>query len=145
MPSSDEPVWRALASPIRREIMDLLRDAPLSTSDVVVAFPDLSRFAVMQHLGVLEEAGLVVPHRLGRVRMNCLNPVPLRLITQRWISRFDEEVSDSLIDLKSRLEAPGTAVSPKPAETKSPRTRRSIPGAPSRISFAKPKRKPRHA
>lgn len=124
--------------------MDLLRDAPLSTSDVVIAFPDLSRFAVMQHLGVLEEAGLVVPHRFGRVRMNCLNAVPLRLITQRWISRFDEEVSDSLIDLKSRLEAPAAA-SNKPAETKSAHARRTISSTPTRISFAKPKRKPRHA
>ncbi len=105
MTDPHEPIWRALASPVRRAIMDLLRPAPLSTSDVVLAFPDLSRFAVMQHLGVLEEAGLVIAHKFGRVRLNCLNAVPLREVTRRWLDRFDDEVSDGLLAMKRRIEA----------------------------------------
>lgn len=103
--SSDlDTVWRALANPVRREILDRLRAGPLSTSDLVLAFPDISRFAVMQHLGVLEEARLVIPHRFGRLRLNCLNAVPLRQATRRWLDRFDEGAADGLIRLKARLE-----------------------------------------
>lgn len=77
-------MWRALANPVRRRILDALRKAPLTTGALAERFPELSRFAVMQHLAVLEEGGLIVPHREGRERYNYLNPVPIQEIFQRW-------------------------------------------------------------
>ena len=85
-----EPVWRALANPVRREILDILRNGPLPTGEVVMRFGDLSRFAVMQHMKVLEEARLVIPRKEGRVKMNHLNAVPIRMIYERWVSRYEE-------------------------------------------------------
>ncbi|HEU4898462.1 MAG TPA: metalloregulator ArsR/SmtB family transcription factor, partial [Actinomycetota bacterium] len=71
-------VWRALADPTRRAILDLLADRARTTGELSEAFPEVSRFAVMKHLGVLETAGLVVVRRRGRERWNHLNGVPLR-------------------------------------------------------------------
>jgi DNA-binding transcriptional ArsR family regulator len=100
-----ELVWRALASPIRRRMLDLLRDGPLSTGDLADEFRDLSRFAVMQHIGVLEEADLLVPHRDGRTRLNYLNPVPIQRIYQRWVSKYQEPWTEALVSLKGSLES----------------------------------------
>lgn len=100
-----EPVWRALASPIRRRMLDLLRDGPMSTGAIADEFRDLSRFAVMQHIGVLEGAELVVPRRDGRVRLNFLNPVPIQRIYHRWVSRYQEPWAESLVALKGTLES----------------------------------------
>lgn len=99
-----EPVWRALASPVRRRMLDLLRDGAMSTGALADEFRDLSRFAVMQHLGVLEEADLVVPRRNGRMRLNFLNPVPIQRIYHRWVSRYQEPWAESLVALKGTLE-----------------------------------------
>lgn len=104
-----EPVWRALASPIRRRMLDLLRDGPLSTGDIADEFRDLSRFAVMQHLGVLEEAHLLIPRREGRTRLNYLNPVPIQRIYQRWVSKYQEPWTEALVSLKGTLEADAPA------------------------------------
>jgi len=100
-----ESVWRALASPIRRRMLDMLRDGPMSTGQLAEQFGDLSRFAVMQHLGVLEEADLVVARRDGRTRLNFLNPVPIQRIYQRWVSRYQEPWTEALVSLKGSLEA----------------------------------------
>lgn len=86
-------------------MMDMLRAGPRPTGDLALAHPELSRFAVMQHLGVLEEAGLVLSQKVGRVRMNFLNVVPLREAVRRWISPYEAMWADELLDLKSRLEA----------------------------------------
>ena len=99
-----EPVWRALANPVRRRILDLLRDGPLSTGALAAEFRDYTRFAVMQHLGVLEEADLVIRRRDGRTTMNYLNPVPIQQIYDRWVSRYQRSWSESLVDLKEELE-----------------------------------------
>ena len=104
-----EPVWRALASPIRRRMLDLLRVGPVSTGEIADEFGDLSRFAVMQHLRVLEAANLVVPRREGRVRLNFLNPVPIQRIYHRWVSRYQEPWAESLVALKGALESGDTA------------------------------------
>ncbi|MEQ9569230.1 MAG: helix-turn-helix domain-containing protein, partial [Longimicrobiales bacterium] len=72
-----DPIFRALANAWRRRILDLLRRAPRTTGELSEALPDISRFAVMQHLKVLEEARLVVHVRDGRQRINHLNPVPI--------------------------------------------------------------------
>jgi DNA-binding transcriptional ArsR family regulator len=99
-----EPVWRALASPLRRTMLDLLRDGPLTTGELAERFPRYSRFAVMQHLRVLEEGGLVLHRREGRQRFNYLNPVPIQQIYQRWVSRYQEPWAESLVALKDTLE-----------------------------------------
>jgi DNA-binding transcriptional ArsR family regulator len=104
-----EDVWRALASPIRRRMLDLLRDGPMSTGDIAEEFRDLSRFAVMQHLGVLEEANLVIPRREGRTRLNYLNPVPIQRIYQRWVSKYQEPWTEALVSLKGTLESESNA------------------------------------
>jgi DNA-binding transcriptional ArsR family regulator len=102
-----EPVWRALANPVRRAILDLLMDGPVTTGHLAESFPDLSRFAVMQHLGVLEEADLIVPVREGRQRFNYLNPVPIQQVYDRWVSRYMQPWTDALTSLKSELELRG--------------------------------------
>jgi DNA-binding transcriptional ArsR family regulator len=85
MSESEEELWRALASPWRRRLLDLLRAGPLTTGRLAQAIPELSRFAVMQHLDVLTEVDLVVAQRIGRHRYNHLNPVPLRRWYERWV------------------------------------------------------------
>ncbi len=104
---ADDPldaVFRALSSPVRRRLLDMLRDGALSTSDLGEAFPELSRFAIMQHLGVLEEARLVVPMKVGRVKMNYLNAAPLREMYERWVGRFEGHWAAALVGLKRTLE-----------------------------------------
>jgi DNA-binding transcriptional ArsR family regulator len=99
-----EPVWKALASPVRRAILDRLRDGPQTTGALAERFPKLTRFAVMQHLLVLEEAELVVPRRDGRERYNYLNPVPIQRIFDRWVSRYMKPWTEALVSLRDELE-----------------------------------------
>jgi DNA-binding transcriptional ArsR family regulator len=99
-----ETVWRALASPHRRQIMDLLRDGPRTTGQLNKSMPDLSRFAVMQHLGVLEEAGLVLFRREGRQRFNFLNAVPLRTIYERWVEPLSSSAAATALQMKRYAE-----------------------------------------
>ena len=100
------PVWKALASPIRRAILDDLRDGPRTTGAIAERFPTLTRFAVMQHLRVLEEAELVIPRREGRERYNYLNPVPIQRIFDRWVSRYTRPWTEALVSLRDELETP---------------------------------------
>jgi len=104
VPASGDDIWKALANPIRRHILDLLRDHPATTGAVAAEFPDLSRYAVMQHLGVLCGAELVVVRRRGRERFNHLNPVPLRRAYERWVSRFAGAMADELLALERHVE-----------------------------------------
>lgn len=97
-------VWKALADPTRREILDLLRDGPRTTGDLAGRFPGLTRFGVMKHLDVLEESGLIVARREGRQRWNHLNAVPLRRIYERWVSRYEDRLAGSLTRLKRAIE-----------------------------------------
>lgn len=97
-------VWKALANPLRREMLDALADGPLTTRQLDAIFPDHSRFAVMQHLRVLEEGGLVVYRRRGRERFNYLNPIPIQQIYHRWVSRYQKPWAEALTSLKSELE-----------------------------------------
>lgn len=102
---ADEAVWRALANPIRRRILDHLRDGSRTTGELADRFPELSRFAVMQHLGVLEEAELVVPRREGRHRYNHLNPVPIQRVYDRWVVRYLRPWTEALVSLRDELES----------------------------------------
>lgn len=113
-----DPVWKALSDPTRRAILDLLRDGPRTTTELVDSFPRLSRFGVMKHIDVLRESGLVQTHEVGRQRINSLNAVPIRRIYERWVSRFQELWSSELLRIQEMAEKDDTAVK------KSPRPRR---------------------
>jgi len=97
-------IFKALADDRRREMLDLLRDGPRTTGDLCSHFGKIDRCTVMQHLGVLEKAGLVIVKREGRVRWNYLNVVPVQEIYDRWISRFARPSVDLLARLKRDLE-----------------------------------------
>lgn len=100
-----DAVFKALANPVRRRICDELRLRPLTTSQLCLGFPELDRCTVMQHLAVLERAGLVVPVRKGRERFNYLDAMPLQAIHQRWIGPHAAQAAARLLDLKRELEA----------------------------------------
>lgn len=86
-PVDDDQVWRALAHPLRRALLDVLRDGQRTTGELVTALGQ-DRHVVMQHLNVLREADLVIVRAHGRRRINRLNPVPIQRISQRWVSRY---------------------------------------------------------
>lgn len=97
-------VFKALADPSRRHLLDLLfaRDGQ-SLSELEAELP-MTRFGVMKHLKVLEEAGLVVAQRSGREKLHFLNPIPIRQLHDRWIDKFTEHRVTALLDLKTELE-----------------------------------------
>jgi DNA-binding transcriptional ArsR family regulator/uncharacterized protein YndB with AHSA1/START domain len=104
--ATEEPtgeVWRALADPTRRAILDLLRERPRTTGELAGAFP-VSRFAVMKHLDTLERSGLVVVRRRGRERWNHLNGVPLRAAYERWMRPYADRWAESLLRLRDAAE-----------------------------------------
>lgn len=104
----NERVWKALAHPVRRRILDLLRDEPMVTGELCSEFMDkLSRFAVMKHLGILEEAGLAIVEKEGRFQRHYLNAVPIQEISRRWINRFADYSSKGLLNLKEISEKEG--------------------------------------
>jgi DNA-binding transcriptional ArsR family regulator len=89
----------------RRSILDLLRHGPRTTTEIVEAFPHLSRFGVMKHMEVLREAGLIHTREERRQRINSLNVVPIRQIYERWVGRFEELWSSHLLRIKEDAEA----------------------------------------
>lgn len=101
--SSDDEVFKALANRRRREMLDLLRDEPRTTGALCEAFPDLNRCTVMQHLGVLERAGLVAVRREGRLRWNYLDAVPIKRIHDRWIRGYAKHAAEVLDRLAAEL------------------------------------------
>jgi DNA-binding transcriptional ArsR family regulator len=104
---ADDPVFRALASALRRQILDALRDGPQTTGALCAAFPALDRCTVMQHLSVLEAAGLVIAERRGRERWNHLNALPIRRIQDRWIAPHAARAVDRLMRLEDGLAGGG--------------------------------------
>lgn len=99
-----DPVWKALSDPTRRAILDLLRDQPRMTTEIVDTFPHLTRFGVMKHLEALREAGLVNTREEGRQRWNSLNVFPIRQIYERWVSPFQELWAGQLLGIKNLAE-----------------------------------------
>jgi len=97
-------IFRALGHATRREILDLLKTAPRTTGKVCAAFPRLDRCTVMQHLGVLERAGLVVPRTEGRLRWNVLNVLPIMQIHDRWIGPYAANAAGLLARLERDLQ-----------------------------------------
>ncbi len=113
-----ESVFKALADPTRRAILDRLRHGPVTTGGLVEPF-DMSRYGVMKHLKVLEEAGLVVVRREGRERFNHLNAVPLRRVYERWVRRFAGQDAAGLLALAEVAER-GERSETMTEETKTP-------------------------
>jgi DNA-binding transcriptional ArsR family regulator len=103
----DDRVFKALADPTRRHLLDRLFERDGRTLGELESELEMTRFGVMKHLRVLQEAGLVVARRSGREKLHFLNPVPIRLIHDRWIDKFTERRVEALLDLKHGLE--GTA------------------------------------
>lgn len=102
-----DPVWKALSDPTRRAILDRLRAGPRTTSELVQAFPRLSRFGVMKHLEVLRTADLVQTREDGRQRVNSLNALPIRQIYERWVGPFHELWTGHLLGLKAAVAGKG--------------------------------------
>lgn len=105
-----DAIFKALADYRRREMLDLLRDQPRTTGDICKHFKNLDRCTVMQHLGVLESADLVIVKREGRHRWNYINPLPIKEIYDRWISRYAFHAIDILSKLKHDMEAADSSV-----------------------------------
>ncbi|MBV9612525.1 MAG: helix-turn-helix transcriptional regulator [Acidobacteriaceae bacterium] len=97
-------VWKALSDKTRRSILDLLRRGPRTTTEIVEAFPHLSRFGVMKHIDVLREADLIHTREDSRQRINSLNVVPIRQIYERWVGRFEELWASHLLRVKEDAE-----------------------------------------
>src|ERR1700761_6726760 len=103
---ADDPVFKALADPTRRFLLDALFVRDGRTLTELESEVEMTRFGVMKHLRVLEEAGLVVTRRSGREKLHYLNPMPIRLLHDRWIDKYTEPISAALSGLKQRLERP---------------------------------------
>jgi DNA-binding transcriptional ArsR family regulator len=102
--SDDDRVFRALGDPTRRHLLDRLHERDGRTLTDLESELDMTRFGVMKHLRVLEDAGLVTARRSGREKLHYINPVPIRLIHDRWISKYSERHVAALADLKHELE-----------------------------------------
>ena len=100
----DDRVFKALSDPTRRDLLDRLFERDGRTLTELESEHEMTRFGVMKHLRVLEAAGLVVTRRQGREKLHFLNPVPIRLIHDRWIDKYSEHRVAALADLKHELE-----------------------------------------
>jgi DNA-binding transcriptional ArsR family regulator len=103
--TDDDRVFKALADPTRRFLLDLLFAREGQTLTELESAVEMTRYGVMKHLKVLEEAGLVVARRSGREKLHFLNAVPIREVHDRWIDKYTERHVAALVDLKSELES----------------------------------------
>jgi DNA-binding transcriptional ArsR family regulator len=101
----DARVWKALGSPHRRALLDALRGGAMTTTALCEVLSNLSRYAVMQHLGVLERAGVVLVHREGRERWNELNAGPIQRELERWLNSFQQASASQLLAFERHLRA----------------------------------------
>ena len=103
--TDDDLVFRALADPTRRLLLDRLHERDGRTLTELESEVEMTRFGVMKHLRILEEAGLVVTRKVGREKHHFLNPVPIREIHDRWIDKYTEHHVTALLELKNELES----------------------------------------
>jgi DNA-binding transcriptional ArsR family regulator len=103
--TDDDRVFKALADPTRRFLLDLLFAREGQTLTELESAVEMTRYGVMKHLKVLEEADLVVTRRSGREKLHFLNAVPIREVHDRWIDKYTERHVAALLDLKSELES----------------------------------------
>jgi DNA-binding transcriptional ArsR family regulator len=108
--AQNDRIFKALSSGTRRALLDELKDEPKTTGELCALFASLDRCTVMQHLGVLEEADLIIVSRKGRERWNHLNPLPIKHIHDRWIGPFAARAVDRLDRLKTELEGAAKTV-----------------------------------
>jgi DNA-binding transcriptional ArsR family regulator len=101
----EDVVFKALADPTRRALLDALFADNGQTLTALEARVDMTRFGVMKHLRLLEDAGLVVTRKRGREKFHYLNPVPIQLIHERWVSKYATPWAAGLAELKNQLEA----------------------------------------
>ena len=99
-----DEVFKALGDPTRRELLDRLYERDGQTLSALESRLPMSRFGVMKHLRVLEDARLVVTRRRGREKLHYLNPIPIRLVYERWVSKYAEPWASALTGLKRELE-----------------------------------------
>jgi len=116
--ADDDAVFKALASPIRRRILDALRESPRTTGALCALFSEIDRTTVLQHLRVLEDADLVTGRKIGRERHLALAPLPIKRVHDRWISDYTR----AAVELLERLDAPvmekeGSPSSSRPTAT----------------------------
>lgn len=104
MPADEDKVFKALADPSRRKLLDRLFERKGQSLNELCAQHDMSRQAVTKHLGLLEDANLVVTVKRGREKLHYLNPVPIQEIYSRWIGKFEQHRLQALDNLKSALE-----------------------------------------
>ncbi|MCA9141104.1 MAG: helix-turn-helix transcriptional regulator [Planctomycetales bacterium] len=116
---SDE-IWKALADPTRRAILDLLRDGAKQTTEIVQQFPQLSRFGVMKHLEVLRASKLVNTRSEGRVRINSLNAAPLRDAVERWIGKYEGFWANTMLRIRDDAESTAVAKSKPKKKRRTP-------------------------
>jgi DNA-binding transcriptional ArsR family regulator len=109
---STDRVFKALSSSTRRHLLDLLKDRPRTTGDLCAQFPALDRCTVMQHIDVLEAAGLVIAQRKGRERWNHLDVLPIKLIHDRWIGEYARSAVGLLAALQADLAESASTSSP---------------------------------
>lgn len=100
-------VFKALGHPIRRRILDILKQSAKTTGELIEYFPEVTRYAIMKHLTILEEGKLVVVRREGKYRRNFLNAVPLQDMHNRWVGQYMQSSANSLLNLRSIIEKTG--------------------------------------
>ncbi|MET3697792.1 DNA-binding transcriptional ArsR family regulator [Bacillus oleivorans] len=100
-------LFKALGHPIRRRILDILKQSAKTTGELNDYFPEVSRYAIMKHLTILEEAHLVVVRREGKFRRNFLNVIPLQEMHNRWVGKYMQTAANSLLSLRSVVEEKG--------------------------------------
>lgn len=125
---NENDVFKALADPSRRTLLDLLHASDGRSLSELCAHLQMSRFGVMKHLHVLEDAGLLTTRKIGREKLHYLNPVSIRQIYDRWVSKYAEPWVSGLTQLKTELESE-PAVTPKPSHV----NRIAIKSTPERI------------
>src|SRR5919202_774529 len=119
MPEDDlDGVWKALSDGTRRSILDRRCEGPRTTTQIVEAFPHLSRFGVMKHIDVLREANLIHTRDERRQRINSLNVVPIRQIYERWVGRFEELWASHLLRVKEDAEKASAGAQAREMRTK---------------------------
>jgi DNA-binding transcriptional ArsR family regulator/uncharacterized protein YndB with AHSA1/START domain len=113
-------IFKALAHPSRVNILDYLKNGPMTTGELSDKFNNVSRYAVMKHLDILVSSGLVVVRRKGRLRLNFINAVPLKQVYNRWISKYESTIAGSLLNLKEIIETNEKGVMKMENKTQSP-------------------------
>lgn len=105
MAGDRDAVWKALADSTRRRILSLLREGPLTTTEIVTALPHLSRFGIMKHMSVLRNVDLITVRKQGPRRLNSLNVIPIRQIYEHLVDDYQDLWASRLTGLKHELES----------------------------------------